>query len=409
MGVIYANKQAVADYFANPALNQSKLKNLEEDPSLFLEEQEQKTSIAFQRGKGVDTLLTSPKGTYEEEYYVSKLEKVPSEAMMKITERIVNSLKEEYYNHFLIQQASPIPVIDAVVVTGEQEVRVTEDSIFDLNKENISFVDFCGELESHPEKILSACLAEEWNNRYGEEAKLKAVHKEASEYFKDIVASEGKVVISSAENSLMQSIAKSLRTHHRTAFLFDTDFYEKSPIYDIYYQMPIYFEFRGVKCKALLDIVLVEINPITKEVVKISPYDLKTMAGNTVNFGSNVRSFRYDRQGAWYTEALANIFGLDLSNPQEASKIEPFQFVVESTTRIGKPIVFVCSRELMEIGRTGLSYPVLGKKYLGIYDLIELYLYHEKHGFAEEKILQDYAGMPLVLGWDKIEEYGASL
>ena len=133
MGVIYANKKAVEEYFASPALNQSKLKDLEQDPSLLLEEvQEKKESTAFLIGKGVDVLLLSPKGEYEETYYVSKLEKMPSDAMIRIVKTVVEKKREAYYNYFLVQNLSEVPVVDAVLVKEQEEVTVSEENIFNL-------------------------------------------------------------------------------------------------------------------------------------------------------------------------------------------------------------------------------------------------------------------------------------
>lgn len=404
MGVIYANKKAVEEYFASPALNQSKLKDLEQDPSLLLEEvQEKKESTAFLIGKGVDILLLSPKGEYEETYYVSKLEKMPSDAMIRIVKTVVEKKREAYYNHFLVQNLSEVSVVDAVLVKEKEEVIISEENIFNLEVSLPDFKDFCGDFANPDNRIdiLSACEQENWNPKWGEEARYNNILKEGTEYFKDLVESEGKVVLSAQEDGLIKKVANSLRTHHRTAFLFDVSYFENSEVFDIYYQLPIYFTYRGVACKALLDIVLVEKDVITKEIKKVFPYDLKTMSGNTINFDGNVRSFRYDRQSAFYDEALFNHLGFDASSQGDALKVQPFQFVVESTTKVGKPLIYKCSRELLEIGKKGIT---TYKKFLGIEELVDLYSYHVKNGFDEEKIIKEAAGEPLLLGWDKIQD-----
>ena len=100
------------------------------------------------------------------------------------------------------------------------------------------------------------------------------------------------------------SITESLRTNPVTKSFFDRETYSKLEDIDVYYQLPIYFEYRGIACKALLDMLFV-FKDIDGKVLSVLLVDLKTMAGLTINFGiTSFKSFRYDIQAAWYTEAL---------------------------------------------------------------------------------------------------------
>ena len=249
---------------------------------------------------------------------------------------------EEDYQNYLAQQMT---VNDPVVVTEKENLVIDNDSIFEhpvTPAEAIKpFPMFAGQLLNNEDYIIAACEEANYQARWGREAKLKAIIEPGAEYFADLCKAYGKKVIDSTTNNTIQSIVMSLRTNPRTAKYFDRKLLESQENISFIFQMPIYFEYRGINCKALLDLVIV-IRDEEGRILFVEGIDLKTMHGNTYDFLNNVKSFRYDIQGAWYSLALIHEYALH----NTLDKLLPFKFIVESTTIQGKPLVYTLDKTL---------------------------------------------------------------
>lgn len=388
MSVIVASEQEVAEYYGSSALGQSKLKKLLGDLGSFQKE-EDSSAEHFIIGSAVDCILTNSREAYQNEYYVSEVEKLPSEAVVGILQAVHQDLLQDYAEHLevILGQENPEPVTP--------------------------FIDFVGELKNHSTYILDACEKAEWQNRWGAEAKLKNIIEPGTEYFMDLCKAFGKKVISKSQANIIEAIVASLQNHPRTSSFFNRVLFENLPHITIYYQFPIYFEYRGVQCKALLDMVIVE-RDIEGKILSITGIDLKTMNGNTYYFPSSIKARRYDIQAAWYTLALHHHFAV----PEGSDVIKPFQFVVESTTYQGKPLVYTIVKSLLGIGRFGrraislhetdmfngdeMTSAIIQQEIKGFEQLLDLYIYHSENGFSEEKEIQEAGLTPLVVSWDGI-------
>jgi regulator of RNase E activity RraB len=388
MSVIVATKEEVQEYYQSDALGQSKLKLLLGDLSSFHKEFDS-SAEHFMIGSAVDCILTNSLEAFNEEYYISEVEKLPSDAVIEILKLVYEDVLEDYAEHL-------------EVITGQDEpLPVTP------------FHEFVGELENWGAYILDACEKTGWQPRWGADAKLKNIVEPSSTYFSDLCLGFGKTVISQAQNNTIKSIVHSLQTNPRTASFFDREFYSDMPLYTMYYQFPIYFEYKGIQCKALLDMVLVE-RDLEGRILSITGVDLKTMNGNTFYFPSSVKARRYDIQAAWYTLALHKHFAV----PEGSDVIKPFQFVVESTSYQGKPLNFVVDESLLGIGRYGrraislhetdmfngdaMASAILQYEIKGFEQLLNLYIYHSENGFTEEREIQEAGLTPLKLNWDGI-------
>lgn len=388
MSVIIATKEEVQEYYGSNALGQSKLKKLTGDLNSFNKE-EDSSAEHFVIGSAVDCILTNSREAFEAEYYVSKVEKLPSETVVSILQAVHEDLLQDYAEHLEVIQGQdePLPVTP--------------------------FIEFVGELKDHPSYILDACERAEWQSRWGAEAKLKNIIEPGTEYFMDLCRAFGKKVISQTQANTIDAIVNSLQTHPRTSAYFDRTSFEDFPHITIYYQFPIYFEYRGVQCKALLDIMIVERDAEGK-ILSISGVDLKTMNGNTYYFPSSIKARRYDIQAAWYTLALQHHFAV----PEGSTVIRPFQFVVESTTFQGKPLVYTVAESLLNIGRFGRraislhetdmfngdreASAIIQPQILGFEQLLDLYIFHSENGFNEEREIQEAGLTSLVVTWDGI-------
>ena len=387
MSVIVATKEEVQEYYGSEALGQSKLKLLLGDLGSFHKEFDS-SAEHFMIGSAVDCILTNSLEAFNEEYYISEVDKLPSEAVIEILGLVHEDVLQDYAEHL-------------EVITGQDEpLPVTP------------FHEFVGELGNWGAYILDACEKTGWQPRWGADAKLKNIVEPGSAYFMDICKAFGKTVISQTQNTTIKSIVHSLQTSPRTASFFDRDFYADMPDLTVYYQFPIYFEYRGVNCKALLDMVFVY-RDSEGRILAIVGVDLKTMNGNTFYFPSSVRARRYDIQAAWYTLALHKHFAV----PEDSDVIKPFQFVVESTSYQGKPLNFLVDKSLLNIGRygrkaltlvdtnlftEGAENAVLQHSVQGFEDLLDLYIYHSENGFTEERQIQEAGLTPLVINWDGV-------
>lgn len=388
MSVIVATKEEVLEYYESSALGQSKLKRLLGDLGSFHKE-EDSSAEHFVIGSAVDCILTNSREAFNQEYYISEVEKLPSETVVGILQSVHEDLLQDYAEHL------------EVVLDQEEPKPVTP------------FVEFVGDLKDHPAYILDACDRAEWQSRWGADAKLKNIIEPGTEYFMDLCKAFGKRVISKSQANIINAIVASLENNPRTSAFFDRVSFEALPHITIYYQFPIYFEYRGVQCKALLDMVIVE-RDIEGKILSITGIDLKTMNGNTYYFPSSIKARRYDIQAAWYTLALHSHFAV----PDGSDVIKPFQFVVESTTYQGKPLNFIVAKSLLDMGRfgrraislhetdmfngDGMASAIIQQQVLGFEQLLDLYIYHSENGFNEEREIQEAGLTPLVVSWDGI-------
>ena len=388
MGVIVATNVEVKEYYESSNLGQSKLKKLLGDLGSFHKE-EDSSAEHFVIGSAVDCILTNSREAFNEEYYTSEVEKLPSEAVIEILSLVHKDLLQDYAEHL-------------EVITGQEKpLPVTP------------FAEFVGELGKWNAYILDACEKTGWQPRWGAEAKLKNIIEPGSEYFMDLCKAFGKKVISKSQVNIINAIVTSLETSPRTSGFFNRVFFEALPNITIYYQFPIYFEYRGVQCKALLDMVIVE-RDIEDKIISITGIDLKTMNGNTYYFPNSIKTRRYDIQAAWYTLALQHHFAV----PDGSNVIKPFQFVVESTSFQGKPLNYIVADSLLNMGRFGrraislhetdmfngdpMASAILQYEIKGFEQLLDLYIYHSENGFNEEKEIQEAGLTPLVVSWDGI-------
>ena len=355
----------VEDYYTNPAISQSQLKlllgpdpsifNTIQEPDLYFEEKKH-----FIIGNGVDMQLTRPIEEFNQKFHISNLQNKPSDTIKSIVNQVYDRVKEIYPNIETIQ--------------------------------------------NYNNTILDSCNDHNYQPNWKTETRIAKV-VEAWEYWEDLKAAEGKVVLSQEENDLISQIVMSIRTNPTTS-----KYFERNTNYvEILDQYSIYFNYEGIECKALLDRVIVDHKNKT-----IQPIDFKTMGDQTIYFPKSLRQRRYDIQAAFYTEALKS------KKEYETYKILPFKFIVESTINPGNPLVFTCSQELLRIGQFGAPKTYLYGKIVsegydhmseyksmvtleikGFHQLIEDYKWYMENEFEKNKKIVESQG-EFQLDWNGI-------
>ena len=358
----------VDTYYEHPAISQSQLKlllgpdpsifNTIQEPDLYFEEKKH-----FLIGDGVDMQLTRPIEEFNQKFHISNLQNKPSDTIKSIVNQVYDEQKA-------------------------------------FNLRNPTFDQTIGVLQDYPGYILLACNDHNYQPNWKTETRIAKV-VEAWEYWEDIKAAEGKVVLSQEENDLISQIVMSIRTNPATSKYFERD----TNYVEILDQYSIYFNYEGIECKALLDRIIVDHKNKT-----IQPIDFKTMGDQTLYFPKSLRQRRYDIQAAFYTEALKS------KKVYETYEILPFKFIVESTINPGNPLVFTCSSELLDIGKNGRQpYKLCDKPYIsteyitymkfdeikGFHQLIEDYKWYMENEFEKSRKIVEAQG-EFQLDWNGI-------
>lgn len=369
-------------YFASEIPSQSRLKLLlkgvhtynaaiesTEDEVIFYEEKSH-----FLVGQAAETLAQYGQDKFDRIYYMSDVPK-PSDTIMSIMRQF-----------FDIQIRT-----HGCVIHNDLDDKLEANFPFD---------------EAHND-LMEAIEFHNYSPKWGRDAKLKNIIKPGLAYYKDLEQAFGKQILSLDQSTVIQEIAKSWKENPRTA-----RYFQETEGVDLYYQFPIYFEFMGETFKALLDIFEIDHNKKT-----LTPIDLKTMAGDTIQFPGSMRSFRYDFQGCFYANAVN---AWRKKHPEISDyRVNLPIFVVETTNMglQGSPLVFQLSNEVMNMALYGRQLMSMGIHYTetkqiskevqtseigGIIEAINLYKWHVQNGFQYDKVVVDYDGEPLTLDWEGI-------
>lgn len=288
----YTSDKYVKKYYATEALNQTTLKLLEGGMQHFLLCKDLKSdSDSFRLGSAVDSLITRPRETFLETFYVAQEENIPSDKI----KGIIDSFVQKY---------------------GFEKT-----------------------LEKSQEELVFVIEESGWQPNYKIETRLKKVLEEGNAYFELLQKSQNKTILSSEQHLKVWEVAESIQKLLNTKLQNITEYFTPT---DVIMQLPIYFKYGGIKCKALLDMVLIEkVNGVP---INVKGIDIKTTADLTSNFPLAYKKFGYDIQAAFYQKALEAAF--------PAASIESFVFVVESTNEIGTPRFFEVNEDRITDIRT---------------------------------------------------------
>lgn len=359
--LIIGSRESIKSYRESPAINQSTLKDLQYGLVNFLKKQAEEGPVAsFEVGSAVDCILTAPEGSFSEEYYISSLEKKPTEVEMDIISIVFE---------MALEQGNPLE----------------------------NFVDY-------RQYIEKAILEVGWQPNWKIETRVDKISNSTicQEYFEDLKNSVGKTVLSVRQYENIAKVVDSLKENERTKNYFDRKIIEESQEILFLYQVPIYFKFGGQDCKALPDIVTMKLED--GKITEILISDLKTTSKSTTEFFDSVIKYRYDIQASWYLTAISNIGAEYCTYPlSEAVSILPFQFIVESTTTPGNPLIYETDGSLIKQGRFGTEDIFTNssneEKYLikkgkkGFETLLKELVYYQETQFQEDIIQKDKNGI----------------
>lgn len=346
-------KQEELAYRANPAINQSTLKQLQKGLQNFKALQDKETDASYFRiGSAVDCVLLGAEDAFEKEFYVSTIETPPTDTEKEI------------------------------LLTLYQMVEEDEELLF------------------YQEALAFAIEEVGWQPRWKMETKVQKITENPAcqEYFKELFLSQDKTLLSTTEFEIIMSVVESLRKAPNTRDFFDRVALQEDKNKVMYYQKPLYFTYKGEECKALLDMLLIECDE-DKNVKSINIIDLKTMWGETLDFPLQALKHRYDIQITWYQKAvLESKDWLPQGWKINKDTLYASHFVVESTTNAGCPLVYETTLNFTKTGILG-SKPITieGREVLppskGYIELMDEYIYYKNTEFQEDIRLKDTEGV----------------
>jgi hypothetical protein len=139
---------------------------------------------------------------------------------------------------------------------------------------------------------------------------------------------------------------------------------------EIYKQLEIFWEYKGVKLKSKLDVC-----KINKTLKKITIIDLKTTGFSVDSFKESIEKYQYWLQMVMYGMAVYQHFSKEIEDI-ESYDIE-FKWVVESTKYIGSPCIYKMSQKDADRGVHGGK--IGDKYYKGFIELMDDYMWYVEH------------------------------
>jgi len=252
---------------------------------------------------------------------------------------------------------------DALTLGSIVDIMLTEpDNLYEIYVVN-EYTKPTGQLGEYIDAIFKGFSEEEAYNIAGfKQKKIDAVKElfksdECQNYYKFLLSSKDKKVISKEEYDKANKIVTSLLTNRFTSKYFNCDDTECLT------QLELYWKYKDFDCRSRLDIV--KINHKDKTIL---PIDVKTSGKSTYNFLESIIRFRYDLQASFYTEALQ--WYIDNKEEYKGYKLLPFLFIVEHTDYPGLPLIYECTEKDIYCGKFGGTTKT-GVRLKGFDELIE--------------------------------------
>lgn len=377
MAIYRSSYEDIKSYYESSRLNQSTLKDLEFGLENFKEKQkgqeENKTTPShFLFGGAADLLLTGTEEDFNKTYYVLSSDSIPSDT--------IKTVLEELYD----------------MVKGRNIVNP--------------------DLEMHRNELSTLPTLLNWYANRKIETKVAGVIKDGSDYFKALVESEGKEVLSSELKAEVDNYVEVIKNHPRTAPYFNMEVISEDVNVDYYFQFIIYFDVvingTRIPCKAMLDLLKAYKND-NGEVIALEPIDLKSTSKNLIDFPREIKRWRYDIQGAFYTDALLDPTAIFIGNENnlklgEHTELYPFKFIVESSINPKNPAIFIMDESLLDIGRDGIvtltdeENPIARRERKGYFDLLNDYEFYVREGWEIDKTIAEGDPNGIIVDWKGI-------
>jgi hypothetical protein len=157
--------------------------------------------------------------------------------------------------------------------------------------------------------------------------------KEGKEYYKFLMSSKDKIVLSFEQYTKANAAAQILKTNRFTSKFLAENLGENI---DRYYQKDSTFEYDGIQYKVKLDCIVVDHNTQT-----IHPIDIKTTSDSPYAFAKSMTRYRYDLQAVIYSHYISTAFAQE--HLIQNYTIAPFKFIVINVEYPNNPLIWKMS------------------------------------------------------------------
>lgn len=211
------------------------------------------------------------------------------------------------------------------------------------------------------------------------EAYMEKFEKEGRAYYEQLLGAVDKRLITQDKYDTICRIVEAIK---QNPFVYQ--YINPEGKYEVHFQVPLDFEYQGVKCKGLCDAICIDKATRAGFIV-----DVKTTRHSVSSFPYAFFNHRYDFQGAWYY--------LGFQEDKETRKklniniVHGVVFVVGSSKFPDQSLSYFMDGTMLYYARTG--YEISGKKYEGVDKAIERYKYHteiDKWDYKMEEYQQDF-------------------
>lgn len=312
------------EYRKKKRLNYSTLKLIWDDPFLVKwkldnPEAEDEETAAFRIGGAIDCLMTTPE-QFQEEYWVSS-DTRPWGRMGTFIDNLSLDIDEN----------STLPEYQEAYEKAGYKLK------------------------------LETVVAQLWAN------------EKYKQFFLARKAALGKSVLAEDEFNICV-VAKDALLFNETTKSY---FVNKDPNVLIYHQVPIYFTYKGVECKGMLDGLIIDKNKST-----VQFFDLKSVGRKVNNFENSFLFYKYYLQAALYQEAVKELIAGRASSPvsidpyiSNCKLLNPDYVAVHKNAKFSTVRVFEITSDTLSAGVFG-GISNRGEYFPGISDLMDAYKWH---------------------------------
>lgn len=220
----------------------------------------------------------------------------------------LHSLEPEKFK--VAEVEKPSDAIVAIVDAVHSLTKIQESEVFGEISDNLS---------DYSLLIETAVIEAGYQSNWKMETRVSKVIEQGSAYFKYLVEREtsDQILMTSKEFATVMACSASLKTDPLIQpVMFPEDVSEDV---EIFREKEIFFEYKGLQCKAKLDMLIVNHKKETFQIV-----DLKTTGKSVMNFNESFNMYDYYRQLAFYEIAVHSLY------PTYQQIYDPFIVAVET-------------------------------------------------------------------------------
>jgi hypothetical protein len=207
--------------------------------------------------------------------------------------------------------------------------------------------------------------------------KIKRVFNdtECQTYVKFLLEKDTKLVLKREDAILVRRMYKLLTESEHCGWLFK----EAPEGINILFQVAIFFEVDLVPCKGLLDIVVIDHNNKTIQII-----DLKTTAKSVYQFKHSFITFYYYIQAAFYTRAMES-WKKECKEYGDISeyRILNFKFLVQEKSCYNLPVFYPVTDNDLKVGKLGGYLKSSNEFVKGYVQLLDEYKWHKTTDYWE--------------------------